>query len=271
MSATHTPNVTDTNPLYRTADGGRSWEPVQLGAAGSEVKGICAIDILKVRTIHQGRLRDRTIIHAAGRVSGPAHLLRSTDGGRKWAVIDLSPYAGMILDVKFVAPETGFIFAGSDGDASQSEARILKTRDGGATWRIVYRSGRKLENSWKGTFVDARTGWATVQSYDPARAQQVVVKTTNGGETWKEVPLTLDANARQFGIGFVSATTGWVGTAVGGFGTTDGGKTWTKVPLAPAANKIRVRAGDGTPMVYAIGTRVQRLQSGPSRPIPASQ
>jgi len=259
------PNVTDTFPLYRTSDGGRTWAPVALPAGGQDVKGICAIDILKVGSVVQGELRDRVIIHAAGRVGGPANLLRSTDGGGSWALIDLAPFAGMVLDVKFVTPETGFVFAGSASDIKESEARILKTTDGGRSWRIVYRSARKLENSWKGSFVDRRTGFATVQTYDPARAQQVIVKTVDGGETWQELPLVADAKARQFGIGFATRDIGWVGTAVGGFETRDGGNTWTKVALAPAANKIRTRAADGTPMIYAIGTQVQQLAGGIAR------
>jgi photosystem II stability/assembly factor-like uncharacterized protein len=250
------PNVTDKIPLYRTVDGGTTWTPVDIG--GVVVAGICAIDILKSRSIYQGQLLERAVVHAAGRVSGPAMLLRSIDGGENWSSIDLSDKAGMILDVKFIDPNTGFVFAGSHSDTRQSEALILKTRDGGRTWREVYRSGRKLENSWKGSFVDAKTGYATIQTYDPKRAQQVVVKTVDGGESWKELPLVQDPGARQFGIGFATAAIGWVGTAAGGFETRDGGATWAKVPLAPAANKIRTRAADGTPMIYAIGTQAQR-------------
>ena len=48
-----------------------------------------------------------------------------------------------------------------------------------------------------------------------------------------------------------------MGTAVGGFETTDGGKSWTPSSIAPKANKIRTRAADGTPMIYAIGSEVQ--------------
>jgi photosystem II stability/assembly factor-like uncharacterized protein len=249
------PNVTDKVPLYRTGDGGRSWSPVVV--PGADVEGICAIDILRTTAIHQGQLRERVVVHAAGRVGGPAKLLRSTDGGKSWRLIDLSRQAGMILDVKFLDPQIGLVFAGSNSDIQQSEALILKTRDGGRTWREVYRSGRKLENSWKASFADARTGYATVQTYDPERQQQVVVKTVDGGDSWREMPLVSNAKARQFGVGFLTANHGWVGTAAGGFETRDGGRSWAAAPLAPAANKIRTHAADGTPMVYAIGTKVQ--------------
>ena len=249
------PGVTDTNPLYETRDGGTSWTPVDLG--GVTVEGICAIDILPVRRIYQGQLRTEHIVTAAGRVGGPAKMVRSTDGGATWKAIAFDVPIGMILDVKFLSPEVGLVFAGSSGDAAQSEAVILQTVDGGAHWRAVYRSGRKLENIWKASFPTARVGYATVQSYDPERKTQVVAKTIDGGDHWRELPIVENDKARQFGVGFVDAKLGWVGTLAGGFETRDGGAHWAPVPLARAANKIRTHAADGTPMVYAIGTEVQ--------------
>jgi photosystem II stability/assembly factor-like uncharacterized protein len=110
---------------------------------------------------------------------------------------------------------------------------------------------------WKGFFVDDRIGYATVQNDDPQNAQQRIVKTVDGGEHWSELPLTVNKDAEELGVGFVSAKIGWVGTAAGSFETRDGGKTWAPSTLAPKANRIRTRAADGTPMVYAIGSEVQ--------------
>ncbi|MFN7620515.1 MAG: WD40/YVTN/BNR-like repeat-containing protein, partial [bacterium] len=60
------PNVSDTTPLYRTRDGGESWEPVVID--GPPVKGICAIDILKTPFINAGVLDHRVTVRAGGRV-----------------------------------------------------------------------------------------------------------------------------------------------------------------------------------------------------------
>jgi photosystem II stability/assembly factor-like uncharacterized protein len=163
----------------------------------------------------------------------------------------------MILDVKFFDPNIGFVFAGTSGDLGQSNALILKTIDGGRTWRQVYRSIRLNEIIWKASFPSSLVGYATVQNDDPVNLQQRVVKTVDGGEHWSEIPLVTSKGAEELGIGFVSPYKGWVGTSVGGFETSDGGKSWEPSSLAPKANKIRIRAADGTPMTYAIGSEVQ--------------
>jgi photosystem II stability/assembly factor-like uncharacterized protein len=249
-------SVTDLVPLYETRDGGLSWEAARVPA----IPGVCSIDVLKSRSIHEGDVTERFYIHAAGRANGPAKLLRSENGGETWTLIDLSDRAGMILDVKFLDPNVGFVFAATSGDIAQSSALILKTNDGGRIWREVYRSKRLNEITWKSAFADSQTGYVTLQNNDPANAQQRIAKTTDAGEHWFEVPLVSDAAAQEFGIGFVSSAKGWVGTADGGFETTDGGNSWVRSPLARSANRIRVRAADGTPMVYAIGTEVQLYQ-----------
>jgi photosystem II stability/assembly factor-like uncharacterized protein len=248
-------NITDTTPLYVTKDSGVTWEAAKIGSAA--IPGVCSIDILKSRSIHEGDVSARYYIHAGGRANGPAKLLRSENGGESWTLIDLSGRAGMILDVKFLDPNIGFVFAGSSGDLGQSNALILKTTDGGRTWRKVYRSARLNEIIWKASFANNLVGYATVQNDDPANVEQRVVKTVDGGEHWSEMPLVSRASMEELGIGFVSPEKGWVGTSVGGFETSDGGKSWTPSTLAPKANKIRTRAADGTPMVYAIGSEVQ--------------
>jgi len=247
--------TTDTTPLYETRDGGSTWEPAKIGSA--TVPGVCAIDILKSRSIHEGNVFERYYIHAAGRANGPAKLLRSEDGGDTWMLIDLSDRAGMILDTKFFDPNIGFVFAGTSGDLSQSNALILKTTDGARTWRQVYRSARPNEIIWKASFVNGSVGYATVQNDDPETVNQHILKTTDGGEHWVEAPFVASKGMEELGIGFVSLDKGWVGTNVGGFETVDGGKTWAPSSLAPKANKIRTRAVDGTPMIYAIGSEVQ--------------
>jgi photosystem II stability/assembly factor-like uncharacterized protein len=258
------PGVTDTTPLYRTRDGGVTWEAIDTGEA--TIKGVCAIDILRTQRIYQGQLVPRTVIHAAGRVGGPTGILRSVDGGDTWSVIDMSAHAGMILDVTFFDENTGLVFAATNVDPAQAEGLVLRTEDGGKTWREVYSSGRPYELIWKASFPNSGdTGYATVQSYDPERATQLVIRSDDKGRTWREIEIAQDKAARQFGIGFVNADVGFVGTAAGGFATRDGGKSWSRAPIARAANKFQAVPTDSGTRVYAIGTEVQAIDL-PTRP-----
>ena len=253
------PGVTDAHPLYRTTDGGNSWQKVM--ADGMErVKGVCGIDILPASRIYQGEAKVGHLIHAAGRVGGPAFVLRSEDSGETWKVIDLTAQAGMILDVKFLSPSLGFVCASSSSDLEQAQALILRTEDGGKSWQEAYRGSRNLENCWKMSFPTKDIGYATVQSYDEKNANQLFIKTTNGGKSWVEMPLTQDAAARQFGIGFVDGKRGFIGTRQQGFETQDGGKSWTPAPsMGAAVNKVRVAAHGKKPRAFAIGMQVSRL------------
>lgn len=258
------PGVKDTTPLYRTEDGGRTWKAVEAGAASA---GVCAIDILKTQRIHQGRLEPRTVITAAGRVGGPAALIRSSDSGATWRTVDMSRWTGMILDVKFLNERVGFVAGASSSDVATAEAQILRTRDGGDTWTEVYRSKRPKELVWKLSFPTGRTAYGTVMSYDESRPDKVIVKTTDGGGTWREKPLVSNGKAVELGVGFIDEKRGWVGTTVGGFETLDGGESFHPSHLAVAANKIRVVSGPQGASVYAIGTELQQLRiDGARRP-----
>lgn len=244
------PGVTDTEPLYLTTNGGMTVTPVT--SSGPKALGICAVDVLR----HPGGV----LIHAAGRVQGPAHLMRSTDLGQTWTTSDLASVIAMVTDVKFLTPDVGFIAGGSSSNIASSRAIIIKTTNGGQTWTKVYESARAAELVWKLTFPSAQVGWATVQTYDGSRAEQVVAKSTNGGDAWVEQPLVREAGARQLGIGFANESVGWVGTVRGGFQTTNGGATWERVSFGTAVNKVRVVPTANGFVAFAIGVEVFKLE-----------
>jgi photosystem II stability/assembly factor-like uncharacterized protein len=255
------PGVTDTTPLYMTDDGGDTWRAVS-AIDGPTVKGLCAIDVLHTKFINSGVLDSRTVIHAGGRVGGPAFLLRSVDGGKTWKSQDVSAHTKMILDVKFFDENRGLIMGASDTDTEKSNALIIATQDGGATWKKVYQSTRPFEITWKASFPTRDTGYVTIQNYNPDKtiSQRYVAKTIDGGATWKEMPLVNDHAVRQFGVGFADEKIGWVGTTTGGYQTIDGGATWTSVAdMGRASNKVRViRDGNGF-VAYAIGLDVRKI------------
>lgn len=254
------PGVTDTIPLYRTADGGATWTPVPY--EGPRVKGLCAIQIQRLPFINAGKRDERVRILAGGRVGSPAYLLESKDGGATFRSRSLNEQIDYILDIVFRNEKEGILCAAKGSSLDQTYPVILHTSDGGTTWTEAYRGKRPVEITWKGYFPTDKVGYVTLQSYDPdtSKAQRYVLKSTDGGKSWQELPMIRDAQARPFGVAFASADWGWIGTVGYGLETRDGGKTWTKVNLGRAANKIRVVHGaDGQFTGFAIGTNVYRI------------
>lgn len=135
-------------------------------------------------------------------------VLRTTDGGTTWNIID----AGVTSDlysVNFLNNLTCFI-TGLPG--------ILKSSDGGLTW-IPVESGWTYFDTY---FVNNSIGYACGKMGS-------IAKTTDGGATWKDsTTVNQDMIALFFNnpdTGFV-VTVGWTDAIRK---TTDGGSTWTGV------------------------------------------
>jgi photosystem II stability/assembly factor-like uncharacterized protein/dienelactone hydrolase len=253
------PNVTDTIPLYGTSDGGKTWNPVSY--AGPYVKGLCAMDIVKEQFINHGKTDYKVHIYAVGRVGSPANLMVSHDGGLTWTSNSMNKDCKMLFDIKMFDKNNGFACAASDEDLEKSNAVILKTSDGGKSWKKVYQSERPFECTWKASFPTKDVGYVTIQSYNPDSnvKQQRIAKTTDGGNTWNEINLIEDAGAREFGIGFIDENHGFVGTMNSGYETKDGGLTWAPVNLGKACNKIRIyKDASGKVYGYSIGVDVMK-------------
>ena len=253
------PNVTDTIPLYGTSDGGKTWNPVSY--AGPYVKGLCAMDIVKEQFINHGKTDYKVHIYAVGRVGSPANLMVSHDGGLTWTSNSMNKDCKMLFDIKMFDKNNGFACAASDEDLEKSNAVILKTSDGGKSWKKVYQSERPFECTWKASFPTKEVGYVTIQSYNPDSnaKQQRIAKTTDGGNTWNEINLIEDAGAREFGIGFIDENHGFVGTMNSGYETKDGGLTWAPVNLGKACNKIRIyKDANGKVYGYSIGVDVMK-------------
>lgn len=122
-----------------------------------------------------------------------------------------------IYDIDFVDPQNGLAI-GQDG-------LILKTGDGGQTWKQI-----ALElplQEWQAAQPHI---FALSRGTDPRKVWAVgpagtIIYSEDGGETWQNLSLGRDVTLN--GVSFVSDTEGWV---VGEFGTilhtVDGGKTW---------------------------------------------
>ncbi len=168
--------------LYRTTDGGKTWNKVDLPVPASIPGGwVNRIELPKVfGTAGTGK---ETVLPVnfgkpnAGVIFGGAYV--SDDGGSSWRFA-----GGLIPD--FVVPT--FLTA-RDGFAATSKG-LFATSDGGATWNLV--NSPKLAELTAGnfslastTFVTPKVGWILLQL---SNQTSQLLETQDGGQTWAVVP-----------------------------------------------------------------------------------
>jgi photosystem II stability/assembly factor-like uncharacterized protein len=105
---------------------------------------------------------------------------KSVDGGKNWTWMTVPGYEKRdFRDIEAFDAMTAIIMAISE------PANILKTTDGGKTWKQVY------ENSTKGMFLDAMEFWnkdSGIVVGDPINGRFFISRTFDGGETWHDIP-----------------------------------------------------------------------------------
>ena len=114
-------------------------------------------------------------------VSGTAGTVgRSTDGGETWRWMTVRGFEKTdFRDIEAFDKMTAVIM-GID-----APAYILKTVDGGETWKVVF------ENKGKGMFLDAMEFWneqSGIVIGDPINNKFFIARTFDGGITWQGIP-----------------------------------------------------------------------------------
>ncbi len=221
------------NPwLYHTTNGGRSWVVVQLP---DDQVGVCGLFVI-----------DEMTIYGVGVYHGPAHFIKSTDGGVTWSVVDLSPLAGGGVDIHFWNKYEGVLLGGVL-EGGRPRVVILATSDGGTTWEKRFEGSRAGEWGWKFSFPTQDIGYASIQTQPGSDAPETeyFLKTVDGGQTWEEKPFWTQSGSQNYsaqGIGFVTPDVGWIGSwrsNMPTLATTDGGETWSETDFGRRLNRFR--------------------------------
>ncbi|HEX5705158.1 MAG TPA: YCF48-related protein [Pyrinomonadaceae bacterium] len=192
-------------------------------------------------------------------------LLETGDGGATWKRV-ATLTKDTLRDVCFVDEHTGWLIAERDVYKlkTNDEARsyLLRTDDGGLTWRPIYLDGTDLNARLvRVIFADAAHGWVfgetgvvlatsdggahwTPQSpptrhlllggafFDSSRlwlvgASSTIIHTSNSGVTWQTATVRDNVKFRFHSTSFISDRLGWaVGSSGRIFATSDGGRTW---------------------------------------------
>ncbi len=105
---------------------------------------------------------------------------RSIDSGSTWKWITVKGFEKTdFRDIEAFDGMTAVIMGTSD------PAYILKTVDGGDSWKVVY------ENKTKGMFLDAMHFWNEMSGIvigDPVDDKIFIARTFDGGTTWESIP-----------------------------------------------------------------------------------
>jgi gamma-glutamyltranspeptidase/glutathione hydrolase len=194
-------------------------------------------------------------------------VLRSTDGGKSWALCSISDAASLDLrDVEAVSASTAYaMVAGAD------TARIYGTSDGGRHWL------RQYDDTRKGVFLDGIAFWDSSRGIavgDPMDGRFLVLRTDDGGAHWTQIPAAAAPSALPGEAAFAASGTAvvagaggraWIGTggasgaaAVGRvFRSSDYGRSWevsdTPIPSGSPSTGIFSLAFRDTMNGVAVG------------------
>lgn len=314
--------------LFRTTDGGESWQPITDGKVPVGSMGAITVAESDPNVIWLGTGSDG----ARSNVSTGRGVYRSTDGGETWNFAGLYN-AGQIgaLRVHPTDPNTAWVSATGDLFKRNTERGIFRTTDGGRTWRktlylndstgasdvelkpgdpnTVYAWMARLERkpwtiisgSREGGFYRSTDGGVTfrktgrglpsgligkgniaVTAANPNRLYLLVeaepggglYRSENGGDSWELVNTTPGLITRPFyyttlGADPTNADVVYAG-AEGFYKSTDGGRTMTNFPtphgdnhdiwINPTNGQTMVQANDGGANVSYDGGRTWSTQ-----------
>lgn len=142
---------------------------------------------------------------------------RSVDGGKTFAYSQLKGYEKSdFRDIEAFDDKRAIIMS------SGTPAYILKTIDGGQTWKEVYK------NTDTAYFLDAMDFWDDKRGVlvgDPINGHFVLLQTNDGGETWMELDTTKTPKAMEGESVFAASGTSLRCWGKNDFGFISGGST----------------------------------------------
>ncbi|PLK45330.1 oxidoreductase [Emticicia sp. TH156] len=157
-------------------------------------------------------------------------ILKTINAGAEWQVIKVAGAETLdFRDIHGVNEKTAF--AMSAGEADKGAAKIFKTTDGGANWRVVF------QTTEKGAFFDSFDFWNEQEGIligDPVDDKPYILRTLDG-EKWERIsPEKLPAikpKEASFAASGTCVNTrnkklAWINTQSRVFYTTDKGETW---------------------------------------------
>ena len=175
-----------TEPVYRTLDGGQSWQPV------GRVRSDCKLEFVD-------RRHGWCIGIGAAMGSSAVWLYRTSDGGSTWRLVSRTGLAGKgstrgalpypcVKTIDFTSPRVGWAAQFCNG----GRARLYTTTDGGARWRALavprLPKGAPSASAGEGISLPAAHASRLAVSVNLAGApniRNVIATSTNHGRQWR--------------------------------------------------------------------------------------
>lgn len=239
--------------LWKTTDGGTTWEPVTDGKIGSATIGAVEAcqsnpDVLYLGT-GETQLR--------GNIQAGDGLYKSTDAGKTWTHVGLRA-ARNIGRIRVHPTNCDIAYAAAFGEYSgpSAERGIYRTTDGGQTWtRVLHRDDRTGgvdisidPNNPDVVFAALWEAWRNQWAMSSGGEGSGLFRSTDGGQTWTELTRRPGMPAQglvgKIGVSVSPADSMRVFAIVehdsgGVFRSDDRGETWTRVN---SERKLRQRA-----------------------------
>jgi photosystem II stability/assembly factor-like uncharacterized protein len=234
--------------VYRSEDGGQTWQPSRSGLGGGSITSIAA--------------QDQDLLFASISLAGP---YRSTDGGDTWQPIHQGIDLGRLIgwgSTVVADPYRYPAFWFADGGS------VYETTDRGDTWTEHERQDFQFTNLAAGPGLDPRqanTLYAT-SSYEATGEGPSVHVSHDGGQTWTRL-FEMDADRidpGQFALDprealhqYVSSDSDELGT----YASSDGGGTWRQV-LDLRCDHLAADPNDAAAAYCAHGTDIWHTVDG---------
>jgi len=229
------------NILQRTTDGGTSWTDITSAIPPRSRKGICGLAVA-----------DNNTIYGCGNwYEDSAYIIKSTDGGYTWNLIDMSAYASSLIDMYFINKDVGF----ATGRDVSGAASVLHTTNGGATWNYKFQDNAGMGYCWKIQHLNDQNYYVSIESM--SNQSPKIAKSVDGGMTWT-VHQIQTASYYLEGVGFLNNQKGWAGGSSYSFQTNDGGITWNKINICPGMNRV-LKVNDT--LLFATGEQIWRYKT----------
>jgi photosystem II stability/assembly factor-like uncharacterized protein len=228
------PGGTIPDVLFRTGDGGHTWQQAMLPRSS-----------LGVSQVQFVNAQDGWVLAGFGGVAAGSQavdLFRTTDGGQTWSTVaragsppDTIPTVGLKSGMGWASATTGWITGCIC--AAENTVYLYRTQDGGVSWQpqsLPLPSLQAVITTQPPVFFSATQGLLPVTFFNGKAGNSLAVYATHdGGATWSSSTLLSAAGSTW---DFLTMQQGWV---VGANGTTldetsDGGQHWTAI--TPGAN-----------------------------------